>query len=205
MGFGALNAGAGNVSLTATGSVTQSGAITASGLELLGTAGAFSLTNSGNAVTTLAVNTGSVSFSQSGGLAVGTVNSTQGVAATSTVLLRTTGATADITLNKGVSSSASGNALTLAADATVNNFGGSALSTPSGRWWSANPANARGGSATLQAVQRQSPPVRRCGPKVFLYAGADDHRFADGERQQGLRQHGGSHAGAGQLCPCRCG
>lgn len=68
--------------------MTQSQKIVASGLELLGTGGTYTLTNTGsaNAISTLAVNTDTVSFSQSTAYAVGTVN-TVGIATTGNLAL----------------------------------------------------------------------------------------------------------------------
>ena len=62
--------------------MTQSQAVGAAGLELLGVAGAYALTDPGNAVTTLAGATGSATYSQSGALTIGTVGSTAGLATT---------------------------------------------------------------------------------------------------------------------------
>ncbi|WP_114652547.1 beta strand repeat-containing protein [Polynucleobacter necessarius] len=73
---GAVNTGSDNLTLYTTGSVSQgaSGSITAAGLELLGTGGLYVLTNTANAITTLAGNTGSVSFLENSGFVIGTVN-----------------------------------------------------------------------------------------------------------------------------------
>ena len=76
-----INVGAGNISLNSAGAVTQGSGktITAAGLELLG-AGPFTLADGGNDVTTLAANTtGAISYRDSSGFAIGTVNSTSGV------------------------------------------------------------------------------------------------------------------------------
>lgn len=72
---------AGNVVLNAGGAVTQSAAIIADGLRLLGTGTgvSYTLTNTGNDVNTLAANTGAVSYSNTGILTIGTVGSTVGV------------------------------------------------------------------------------------------------------------------------------
>ena len=64
-----------NATLQSGGAVTQSGSIAASGLELLGS-GPYTLTNTGNAVTTLAGNvTNAVQYTDVDGVAVGTVSS----------------------------------------------------------------------------------------------------------------------------------
>ncbi|MFM7039784.1 MAG: beta strand repeat-containing protein, partial [Planctomycetaceae bacterium] len=63
-----------NPTMNATGAVTQAAAISGAGLELLG-AGAYTLTNSGNSFTTLAANTTeAISYRDTNGLIVGTVN-----------------------------------------------------------------------------------------------------------------------------------
>ena len=70
---------AGDVVLNAGGAVTQSAAITADGLRLLGTGASYTLTNTGNDVNTLAADTGAVSYRNTGILTIGTVGSTVGV------------------------------------------------------------------------------------------------------------------------------
>ena len=74
-------AAAGDVVLNAGGAVTQSAAIIANGLRLLGTGTgvSYTLTNTGNDVNTLAANTRAVSYSNTGILTIGTVGSTVGV------------------------------------------------------------------------------------------------------------------------------
>lgn len=81
----------GITSLSSAGAVTQSQKIAASGLELLGSTGAFTLANTGNAITTLAGNTGSVSFLENSGYAIGTVT-TVGLTTTGTTTLSSIGA-----------------------------------------------------------------------------------------------------------------
>jgi hypothetical protein len=97
---GALTAS--ELTLSTTGTSTQTAAITATGLELLGS-GTHTLNHAGNAVTTLAGNTGNVDYSQAGALAIGTVN-TAGLTTSGKVLVRATGAAGDITLNNTVTS-----------------------------------------------------------------------------------------------------
>ena len=68
-----LNAGAGNVALSAGGAVTQTAPIVAGGLSFQGT-GPYTLTNGGNDVDTVAANTTAViEFTDVDGLTVGTV------------------------------------------------------------------------------------------------------------------------------------
>ncbi|MCZ8257866.1 MAG: MBG domain-containing protein, partial [Polaromonas sp.] len=129
---GALSAS--ELTLSTAGTTTQTAAITATGLELLGT-GSHTLDHAGNAVTTLAGNTGDAAYSQAGALAVGTVN-TAGLTASGKVLVRTTGAASDLTLNNSVASgSAANDSLVLAAGRNfVNNAGGGALNPGAGRF-----------------------------------------------------------------------
>ena len=82
----------GNTTLSSTGVVTQSQTVGAAGLELLGATGVYTLTNASNAVTTLAGATGSATYSQTGALTIGTVNSTAGLATTGTPWITTGGA-----------------------------------------------------------------------------------------------------------------
>jgi filamentous hemagglutinin family protein len=138
---------ANKLSLSTAGTSAQTAAITATGLELLGT-GSHTLTDAANAITTLAGNTGNVDYAQAGALAIGTVNTT-GLSTTGKVLVRTTDATSDITLNNGITSgSAASDSLVLAAGRNfVNNAGANPLSPGAGRFlvYSADPtANAFG-------------------------------------------------------------
>jgi len=138
-----LSVGANNLTLNTTGTVTQTAAITAAGLEFLGTGGTYTLNNIGNSITTLAGNTGSVSYSQPGALAIGTVN-TAGLTASDYVLIVLTGATSDITLNNGVTANGVNDALILASGRNfINNAGAAPLSAPNGRYlvYSADPAS----------------------------------------------------------------
>jgi hypothetical protein len=84
-----------------------------------------------------------VDYAQAGALAIGTVN-TAGLATTGKVLVRTTGAAGDITLNKGITSgSAANDSLVLAAGRNfVNNAGANPLSPGAGRFlvYSTDPA-----------------------------------------------------------------
>lgn len=124
---------ANKLTLSTAGTSAQTAAITASGLELLGS-GSHTLNHAGNAVTTIAGNTGSVSYSQAGALTIGTVN-TAGLASTDKVLVRTTGAASDLTVANAVSAgSTASDALVLAAGRNFINSSGSAtpLSTGSG-------------------------------------------------------------------------
>ncbi len=83
----------GNTTLSTTGAVIQGAPITASGLELLGAGGTFTLTDPGNAIDTLAGNTSTVNFLENSGFAIGTVN-TAGLATSGNIILSSTGAVA---------------------------------------------------------------------------------------------------------------
>ncbi|WP_431859195.1 MBG domain-containing protein, partial [Azospirillum sp.] len=90
-GVSGLSAGTGDVTLSTTGAVTQSQAITASGLSLKGTGGAYTLTNANNAVATLAGDTGTVSYTDADALSIGTVGGTAGLTVNGTTLSLATG------------------------------------------------------------------------------------------------------------------
>ena len=101
-----------NATLQNAAAVTETGAILASGLELLGS-GDYTLTNSGNHVTALAGSTtGNISYQDSGSFAVGTVN---------TVGLTATGK--NITLNSAGAIAFSGNVTLTAASANLTAAG----------------------------------------------------------------------------------
>ena len=88
----AVNLVGGNLTLNAGDATTQTAAITAAGLELLGT-GPYMLTNPGNNVATIAGSTtGAINYVDANALAVGTVNATTGI---------TTTANGAVTLNAG--------------------------------------------------------------------------------------------------------
>lgn len=94
-----INALGGNSSLT----VTQDtgGVISAAGLELLGSNAVYNLTNSGNAVSTLAANAKSLNYINKKALTIDTVN-TLGITATGNVIIKTTAG--DITLGNNIRS-----------------------------------------------------------------------------------------------------
>ena len=86
-----VDAGTGNLTLSATGAVTQTDEITAAGLELLGS-GQYTLTNASNDVATIAANTSNtISYTDTDGLTIGTVGGAAGI---------NTGGN-DLTLNTG--------------------------------------------------------------------------------------------------------
>jgi filamentous hemagglutinin family protein len=103
---GAFSVGANNLSLSSGGVVTQTAAVTASGLELLGL-GSYTLTNTGNAITILAGNTGAVSFLDQTGatpFSIGTVN-TVGLTTTGNTTLSTGTATGIVTQTQKIQAS----------------------------------------------------------------------------------------------------
>ncbi|WP_157776189.1 two-partner secretion domain-containing protein [Gloeomargarita lithophora] len=136
------------LSLTAGDTVTQSGAINANGLALLGS-GKFTLNNPGNTITTIAADTkNDISFVNSKTLTVGTVNPT-GITTTGTVLLQAL--QGDIILDNSVTSTATKNAITLVADDDfINNAGKAALSAVNGRWlvYATSPQDNKNGGLT---------------------------------------------------------
>jgi filamentous hemagglutinin family protein len=81
----ALNAS--TVVLSSTGSVTQTQAITASDLDLLGTGGNYTLTDASNSVGTVAANTGSINLTDNPTLIVNTAGSTSGITTTGNATL----------------------------------------------------------------------------------------------------------------------
>ncbi len=134
----------GNVSLDSGGAVTQTGAVVANGLALIGSGGSFTLRNAGNVATTVAANTGSVDYAQAGALAVGTVGSTVGVTTSGVAAVETTGAASGLTLNSAVTSTAnSGTSIVLKAGSAnaagtatggqfINNVGAGGISVQAG-------------------------------------------------------------------------
>ncbi|MBV5322772.1 MAG: hypothetical protein JZU60_02925, partial [Ilumatobacteraceae bacterium] len=92
-----------NLTLSTTASVTQSEKIAALGLKLLGTNGSYTLSNSGNAITTLAANTGVISFLENSGYTVGTVLGVDGLTTSGNLALSSSGG---ITMTKNAVSNA---------------------------------------------------------------------------------------------------
>jgi filamentous hemagglutinin family protein len=88
-----------NAYLSSTGTVTQSQAIASTTLLLQGTGSTYTLTNTGNAITTLASGgTGVRNFLENSGFAIGTVNSVNGLTATSAYL----SSTGTVTQSQGI-------------------------------------------------------------------------------------------------------
>ncbi|MGA7487556.1 MAG: MBG domain-containing protein, partial [Xanthobacteraceae bacterium] len=101
------------LTLNATGTATQSAAITATNLALLGNGGSYSLNNAGNLIGTLAANTGSVSLTNAQALTIGTVSGTVGWTTAGNSALTTAGGLSHITVS--TAASWSGSTLTLSA------------------------------------------------------------------------------------------
>ncbi len=130
-GVAGVSIGTGALTLTSTGTVTQSAAITAAGLALLGTGGTYTLAHASNAVSTVAASTGSIDVGLSGAATVGAVGATRGIAATGTVKL-STGGNLSLASGAAVSASGAGDALVLAASGTFTNNGGASALTVGG-------------------------------------------------------------------------
>jgi filamentous hemagglutinin family protein len=142
--------------LSTTGTVTQSAAITATDLDLLGSGGTYTLTGpttGSNSVGTLAANTGTVDFNDGASLTVGTVDGTAGITGSGPITLIATG---NLTIASGadVAAGASDNVVLSATGNFINDQGSNAVTVSgSGRWliYSNTPTNdtfGPGGSAT---------------------------------------------------------
>ncbi|MCW2246188.1 filamentous hemagglutinin family protein [Azospirillum fermentarium] len=94
---GTLDTGLNTLTLETSGTATQSAAIRAAALRLLGGGGTHTLTDAGNNVLTLAGNTGTVTYRDSDGLMIGTVGGTAGLTVNGTTLSLTTGGTLEQT------------------------------------------------------------------------------------------------------------
>ncbi|WP_431854354.1 filamentous hemagglutinin N-terminal domain-containing protein, partial [Azospirillum sp.] len=127
----AVSAGSNRLTLSATGgTVTQSAAITAAGLELLGSGGTHTLINAGNAVTTLAGDTGTVTFSNNGSFTVGTAN-TVGMTVSGGLTLHAVGG--DLTVAQSIQKSGSAAVgAALRADGSVITSGGADIQLAGG-------------------------------------------------------------------------
>src|SRR5690606_9841084 len=150
---GALDTGANRLALIVDGSASQSAAIRAGSLRLGGN-GNFTLTNSNNAVATLAKDgSGSLAFTQAGALTIGTVDGVSGLFASSVDLRLSSG---DLTLAQPVIATGTGNAVVLSTPAAfLNNAGANGVQASAGRWliYSASPAdNTFGGLVSGQAA-----------------------------------------------------
>ncbi|MDP3250223.1 MAG: YDG domain-containing protein, partial [Polaromonas sp.] len=173
----------GNATLSAGGAVTQSGAISASGLALTGAGGDHNLRHVGNAVTTLAANTGSIDYSQTGALTVGTVAGVVGVTTAVAAKIETTGAASDLTLANAVTSNGTGNAIVLKAGSSnaagtstggklFNSVGASGIVASAGRYlvYSGDPATTTEGVTGYNKRYNTSASFTPGGnANMFLY------------------------------------
>jgi filamentous hemagglutinin family protein len=100
---GTLSTGSNRLTLDIAGATSQTAAITADKLLLMNATGAYTLTNTGNAIGTLAGDTGTITLTHggSGNLTVGTIDTTAGIDATS-VAITTTQTTAGLIFNQDV-------------------------------------------------------------------------------------------------------
>lgn len=128
-----IDVGTGSLRLNSTGAVAQSAPLTAASLDLEGTA-TYVLTNSANAIGTLAADTGAISFANNTDLTVGTVNGTAGVTSTGAVTLAAAG---NLTVASGaaVTAGSGDNAVLSATGNFVNDDGSGAVSVSGGGRW----------------------------------------------------------------------
>jgi filamentous hemagglutinin family protein len=134
------------LSLVTTGSITQTAGLTVNSLKAVGSS--VTLTNANNQISNISGIATSSSFqaANASGLVVGTVDGVSGINSAGKVLVQTTGASADLTLDSAVTSASTANdSLILVAGRNfINNVGAAALQIPgAARWqvWSTNPAN----------------------------------------------------------------
>jgi len=83
-----------------TSAISQTAAIKANNLELLGSNASYTLNNTSNDVSTLAANVKSMAYTDATALTIGTVNSTTGITATGDISVKT--ATGDLTLSQNI-------------------------------------------------------------------------------------------------------
>lgn len=194
-GVSGINSGSANTSLTSNGgTVTQTQAITAAGLALLGTGGTFTLTNTSNNVATLAASTGAVSYTDADALAIGTVAGTVGM--TSSAAVAVTAATAlavdqAITTSNGgaVTLTAQSGAITIAAAGDINADGAVTLNATTG-------INTAGDvTTTNDAVHFAAPATNLSGAvSIFTNGGTGDVTF-DGTIDGGFALEVGAGTG----------
>jgi hypothetical protein len=178
-----INAGSNTLTLILAGGPfnDNNSSITAGALRLLGS-GTFNLGGANNNVATLAANvTGSVTYNDTNGFAIGSVTSFDGTAATTTAGVTTgngnfTGTTVagNITLNAGASVNAGTGAVILAAGGNFINNSGSAtpITATSTQIWSTSPAtNVKGGMVPAYSMFNCTYALANCNPAGdgFLY------------------------------------
>ena len=111
--------------------VTQSAAIIAGNLALLGN-GSYALTNPSNAIGTLAANSGAVSLTDTSSLTIGSVAGTSGVTSTGAVTLTSGGS---LTLASAVVAGSTANVALSAAGNFINTAGSGAITVSGGGRW----------------------------------------------------------------------
>lgn len=175
-----INVPSGNVTLAAgSGFTVSSGSstnLTASGLLLSGTNATHTLNQGSYSVTTLAANTGTVNFVQSGTVTVGTVSSTDGVTASSNITVQVSGASSDVILNKPVTTTSGTINIAAGQNFTNNNASGTGLVAGSGRYlvYSSNPTDTLEGMSGYSKHYNQtytagSTPSYASSGNWFLY------------------------------------
>lgn len=142
--------GSGTLTVTAGGDISQNGAITASGLALQGP-GHFTLTNTANRVTTLAggdstTKLGSLSFVNSAGLAIGSVNPI-GITASGDVFIATV--MGDLTINEAISTDSDSISAIVLAAGTLAGAGGDGTPVDGNILISGSPELAAGSGGTI--------------------------------------------------------
>ncbi|MBL8646305.1 MAG: hypothetical protein JNL46_03555, partial [Sphingosinicella sp.] len=118
---GVLNTGGNRLTLDIAGATTQSAGITATQLLLLNDTGAYTLTNTGNDIGTLAADTDVIELTHggAGALAIGAVGAVSGITATS-VSLTATQATSSLNFNQDVTTSGAQTYSATLGNITVN-------------------------------------------------------------------------------------
>ncbi len=176
---GTLNTGTNRLTLDTGGTVTQTAAIQAGALELLGAGGVYLLNHASNAISTVAGDTGRVQLASATSLSVGTVNASVGLRTSGTTELRALGATSDLTLAQAVVSGAGGDAVVLAAGRNFfNTVGAGAITTgPSGRFlvystnWDADTVGGLAAGRLYNRMYASDPPASIVQPgSQMLYS-----------------------------------
>jgi MBG domain (YGX type)/Repeats of unknown function (DUF5649) len=133
------------LTLNTTGTATQSAAITALNLALLGTGGSYTLNNAGNLIATLAANTGSVNLTSDQAVTVGAVGGVTGWTTAGNSALTASGGVSDITVSNPV------------------NWGNGTLTLAAGRNVAINGAMAGGTAGDLTATANGSLTIGAAG------------------------------------------
>ena len=133
------------LTLNTTGTATQSAAITALNLALLGTGGSYTLNSAGNLIGTLAANTGSVNLTSDQAVTVGEVGGVTGWTTAGNSVLTASGGVSDITVSNPV------------------NWGNSTLTLAAGRNVAINAAMTGGTAGDLTATANGSLTIGAAG------------------------------------------